>query len=715
NLAGSVEKLAVAGTTSALDEALFEVKNKNGQTIFAVYNEGVRIYVDDGAKGTKGGFAVGGFDMTKATKREYLVVSDDSIRMYLDSNPLTKGTKGGFAVGGFDMTKGTIQNYLDVSDDSIRLYIDNTGKGTKGGFAVGGFDMTKGIKGNFLNISTDATGVINPAQNRILWYPLKNAFLAGRVLITSSTNVGENSFAVGYEPKAKGMYSQAMGFKPIALGNYSTAMGKNATANFNNSFALGDGAVANNIDSYAFGAGAQTVGSGSFAFGSFGRDTLTGVPNTQPTYASGNYAFAIGLGAVASGQSSTALGINSASSGDASMALGVFSKAQGSKSVALMAGQAIGMYSFAAGFMSRAGGDYSIAIGRGITKFGGVYNDAAGYESIALGYSRAYGPYSIAIGTATVNGTNGTGIGNSVTVNGGYATAIGTLLTADSYRSFVIGNNNIVSGSTTAWNPTDPLFVIGNGVSTPSNAMTVLKNGKVGIGTSTPTHLLDLRGELRITQSTSYDVWIQGGSVTSGDDRNLAIVGSDEDSGDKLMINYGSEYAAGTEIQSALNVTGALSAASTLSVTGAVTAASTLSVTGALTFSDPYTRTITSPRYLYVNASGAVGGISSSIKYKENINKLEDIDWLFDLKPVTYNYKNSDPTDIYYGLIAEEVSDVNPLLVIYGPDKKPDGLMYEKLTIPLLKAIQDQKKEIDTLKETINKLETLVNKLLEEK
>ena len=98
DLAGSVKKLEVEGETTGLEEALFEVKNKDGQTIFAVYNEGVRIYVDDGAKGPKGGFAVGGFDMTKVTKREYFVVSDDSVRIYLDSNPLTKGTKSGFAV-----------------------------------------------------------------------------------------------------------------------------------------------------------------------------------------------------------------------------------------------------------------------------------------------------------------------------------------------------------------------------------------------------------------------------------------------------------------------------------------------------------------------------------------------------------------------------------------------------------------------------------------
>jgi hypothetical protein len=161
DLAGTVDKLAVRGTTSSLDEALFEVKNKNGQTIFAVYNEGVRIYVDNGAKGPKGGFAVGGFDMTKATKREYFVVSDDSVRIYLDSNPATKGKKSGFAVGGYDMTKGIIQNYLDVSADSVRIYIDSdpSTKKLKGGFAVGGYDMTKAKVPDFLRVTVDSTRI----------------------------------------------------------------------------------------------------------------------------------------------------------------------------------------------------------------------------------------------------------------------------------------------------------------------------------------------------------------------------------------------------------------------------------------------------------------------------------------------------------------------------------------------------------------------------
>jgi len=72
--------------------------------------------------------------------------------------------------------------------------------------------------------------------------------------------------------------------------------------------------------------------------------------------------------------------------------------------------------------------------------------------------------------------------------------------------------------------------------------------GNLGIGTTSPTHKLDVRGPVRIISSASagYDIWIQGGVAGTGDDRNLALLGVDENHGDKLYLNYGGEYAGGT-------------------------------------------------------------------------------------------------------------------------------------------------------------------------
>jgi len=105
---------------------------------------------------------------------------------------------------------------------------------------------------------------------QLLWYPKKEAFLAGRVLIASPDSVGLNSTSLGYHSMAKGGWSQAFGYRSVASGTYSTAIGNLALATMPNSFAFGNNAKATSSDSYAFGSGAEATGAYSFAFGSAG-------------------------------------------------------------------------------------------------------------------------------------------------------------------------------------------------------------------------------------------------------------------------------------------------------------------------------------------------------------------------------------------------------------------------------------------------------------
>ncbi|HOW39621.1 MAG TPA: fibrobacter succinogenes major paralogous domain-containing protein [Bacteroidales bacterium] len=122
NLAGSIPNLLIEGNSTDQEEPLFEVRNKEGQTVFAVYNEGVRIYVDDGAKGKKGGFAIGGFGSSKESSQDLFIVNNDSIRAYIDPTSV-KGKKGGFSIGGFAGSKGSSGDYLNVNADSTIFYV----------------------------------------------------------------------------------------------------------------------------------------------------------------------------------------------------------------------------------------------------------------------------------------------------------------------------------------------------------------------------------------------------------------------------------------------------------------------------------------------------------------------------------------------------------------------------------------------------------------
>jgi len=106
-----------------VDSALFEVRNAEGQTVFAVYPEGTRVYVlDDGTKGVKRGFAVGGYSRnSKGITQDYMHVSPDSIRIYFD-DAATKGVKGGFAVGGYSRDrKGPVDHYFELKPDSAKF------------------------------------------------------------------------------------------------------------------------------------------------------------------------------------------------------------------------------------------------------------------------------------------------------------------------------------------------------------------------------------------------------------------------------------------------------------------------------------------------------------------------------------------------------------------------------------------------------------------
>lgn len=146
---GNVEIIGHTGADP--NAALFHVQNGDGDTIFAVYPYGVRIYVKDDpavkAVGSRGGFAVGGFSSVKGLlTHEYLRVTPDSVRIYVDEDFIpvkATGSRGGFAVGGFSEVKGfTDNNFLYVNDDSTRVYTRTDVSNNTAGFGVETFDAS---------------------------------------------------------------------------------------------------------------------------------------------------------------------------------------------------------------------------------------------------------------------------------------------------------------------------------------------------------------------------------------------------------------------------------------------------------------------------------------------------------------------------------------------------------------------------------------------
>lgn len=146
----------------------------------------------------------------------------------------------------------------------------------------------------------------------------------------------------------------------------------------------------------------------------------------------------------------------------------------------------------------------------------GLSTTASGDNSVAFGgYTTASGENSAAFGDGTIaSGFFSTAFGFSTTASGFQSTTFGLATTAQPYSSFVIGQFNEISGNSTSCIGADPLFVIGNGDSSSNrnNAVTVLKNGNVGIGVSAPTQPLQVAG---IIESTSGEFKFPDGTTQS--------------------------------------------------------------------------------------------------------------------------------------------------------------------------------------------------------
>ena len=192
-----------------------------------------------------------------------------------------------------------------------------------------------------------------------------------------------------------------------------------------------------------------------------------------------DYSYAIGTGAIASDDGAYAFGNSAKASGYKAYAFGYHCYATGEKAYAI-------------GSQNSSTGETSVAIGHSA--------DAKGNSLIAVGRnSQAEGYHSIAIGVS-----DDTPDAPWTTASGGKSIAIGTNCKSRQYGSVTLGywldNNDdysLVVGKYNTPINTGSIFVVGNGSSdlNRSNAVVILDNGNLGIGTSTPDYKLQINGD----------------------------------------------------------------------------------------------------------------------------------------------------------------------------------------------------------------------------
>jgi len=686
-----ISKLEVKAT-SAGTGALFQVINQNNDTVFAVYPDGVKVFVNPDTKGRVGGFAVsgrgygksgendylivtpdstriyvndtltlkgrvGGFAVSgrgygKSGENDYLIVTPDSTRVYVNEESKSKGHVGGFAVSGRGYGKGVVNDYLQVTRDSTRVYISDSGvKGNVGGFAISGRGYGKlGENKDFFNVSANLTAEKVLNESRVMWYPEKSAFLSGEVHVGEADSVGQNSTAMGYRSIAMGHQSQAFGYKSIAYGTYSTAIGYESESD-TNSMAVGYQAKATGNDAFALGSGALAVADKSFAFGSVGIDSLGNV--TGNTKAIGEYSYAFGLGSVSSGRGAFAMGANDTASGVFSTAVGYktkasewyttsmggYTKATADFATALgFKSEATNVGATSIGHIAKASGRYSVAMGKSTESVGDYsfsanqYTNANGYSSTAFGgYTTAGGQYALALGYST-------SAGGQYSIAGGYLSnasaqfsiALGDQNASSGIGSFSMGVGNIASGK----------YSVALGDHNYAKSYTCFSIGQYNVDNGT-----------KPTEWEGTDPLFIAGNGASGWEANALVLTKEGD----LWIagNYDSP---------------------------------------------------------------------SDIRLKDNIEKLVDVlPKVLKIEPVYFEFKNkhSHPKGRNIGFIAQEIEPLFPELI----STDASGYLsidYSKMSAILVQAIKEQQQIIENQEKENNELQNQINeinqklKLLEE-
>jgi len=110
-----------------------------------------------------------------------------------------------------------------------------------------------------------------------------------------------------------------------------------------------------------------------------------------------------------------------------------------------------------------------------------------------------------------------------------------------------------------------------------------------------------------------------------------------------------------------------------------------------------------------IDGNGQLGTVNSSRRFKEDIQDMGDASrGLMRLRPVTFRYQKAfadGAKPVQYGLIAEEVAQVYPELVVHAADGQIQTVKYQVLDSMLLNEVQRQQAEIRMLQARLAKIE----------
>ena len=365
-------------------------------------------------------------------------------------------------------------------------------------------------------------------------------------------------------------------------------------------------------------------------------------------------------------------------------------------------------------------GGYNVAVGSGAlaSNTTGFQNMAIGTEALTNNTANFNLAIGFRVGFMNTTGNHLTGIGAAALRNNttaGFNTAIG----ADALRENTVTESNVAVG--------DSALASFNGTTSNDGFNTALGSMALGAEASGEENVAVGRQALGFLTHGSNNVavgWGAGDNYNQSESGNICIGSSTRGSrGDNNAIRIGDASSSGgidvldsgpvanfVLIGTDLGTQGI--SVSTLAGIGSVQIGNGLSTSG---FSSCNIGGIYNQSFgpaampVRIGSNNKLGTVVSSRRFKHDIKPIDKAsEAILALKPVTFHYKSDTTNTPRFGLIAEDVAEVSPALVIPDKEGKPLSVRYEDVNVMLLneflkehKKVEEQQASIADLKSTV--------------
>jgi hypothetical protein len=124
-----------------------------------------------------------------------------------------------------------------------------------------------------------------------------------------------------------------------------------------------------------------------------------------------------------------------------------------------------------------------------------------------------------------------------------------------------------------------------------------------------------------------------------------------------------------------------------------------------------FSTTISGGTAVYIDSNGQLGTVNSSRRFKHDIKPMEKTsEAILSLKPVTFRYNSDHTKTSQFGLIAEEVAEVNPDLVVRDNEGEALTVRYEAINAMLLNEFLKEHYKVQKLEAALEAMNVRLNK-----